>query len=152
MADTTYVIDKSKCLRTLTSALSAENVAPKSHASTTDEYGKASAAEYGHVQLTNESAFVGGGWSDSSTYRGKAVSGDDGADFDARIKANVQAIAAAATRCEIPVGAVMISAHHATAASFAQAMGYGTWELLKHDVITKDGGGSVNAFYFQRTD
>lgn len=152
MAGTTYVIDKSKCLRTLTNALNSEDVAPKSHASTTDEYGKASAAEYGHVQLTNESSFVGGGWSDSSAYRGKAVSGDDGADFDARIKANAQAIAAVATSCEVPVGAVMISAYHATAESFAQAMGYGTWELLKHDVITKDSGGSENLFYFRRTD
>lgn len=152
MAGTTYVIDKSKCLRTLTRALESEDVAAKSHASTTDEYGKASAAKYGHVQLTNESALVGGGWSDSSAYRGKAVSGEDGADFDARIKANAQAITAAARRCEIPVGAVIISAYHATAASFAQAMGYGTWELLKHDVITKDSGGSVDAFYFQRTD
>ena len=152
MAGTTYVIDKSKCLRTLTNALNSEDVAPKSHASTTDEYGKASAAEYGHVQLTNESSFVGGGWSDSSAYRGKAVSGDDGADFDARIKANAQAIAAVATSREVPVGAVMISAYHATAESFAQAMGYGTWELLKHDVITKDSGGSANLFYFQRAD
>lgn len=152
MAGTTYVIDKSKCLRTLTQALESENVAVKSHTSTTDEYGKASAAEYGHVQLTNESSFVGSGWSDSSAYRGKAVSGDDGADFDARIKANAQAIAAVATSRELPVGAVMISAAHATAESFAQAMGYGTWELLKHDVITKDSGGSANLFYFQRTD
>ena len=65
MAGTTYVIDKSKCLRTLTRALESEDVAAKSHASTTDEYGKASAAKYGPVQLTNESALVGGGWSDS---------------------------------------------------------------------------------------
>lgn len=41
MAGTTYVIDKSKCLRTLTQALKSEDVAVKSHASTTDEYGKA---------------------------------------------------------------------------------------------------------------
>lgn len=152
MAGTTYVIDNSKCLRTLTKALENENVAVKSHTSTTDEYGKASATEYGHVQLTYESALGGGGWSDSSAYRGRAVSGDDGADFDARIKANAQAIVDVATSREIPVGTVMISASHATAESFAQAMGYGTWELLKHDVITTDGGGSVDAFYFRRTD
>lgn len=151
MAGTTYVIDNSKCLRTLTNALLNENVAPTSHVSETSEYGAASITEYGHVMLTNESAFVGNAWADPSTYSGKAVSGADGAAFDVRIKANAQAIANLQDAYKIPVGAVMISAAHATASAFAAAIGYGTWSKIG-DATVGESGSIVQIFYYQRTD
>lgn len=151
MAGTTYVIDNSKCLKTLTKALESENVAVKSHASTTDEYGKASATEYGHVRLTNESSFGGNAWADSSTYSGKAVSGDDGAVFDQRIKANAQNVATLQDAYKVPIGAVMISDTHATVEAWTSAIGYGTWELAG-DAVIGSSGNTRQIFYFRRTD
>lgn len=151
MAGTTYVIDNSKCLRTLTNALKNEDVAPESHASETNEYGAASVTEYGHVQLTNESSFVGSAWSDPSTYSGRAISGDDGADFDQRIKDNAQSIVALQNAYKVPIGTIMISDTHATAAAWATAIGYGTWELAGDGTIELNGS-TRRIFYFRRTD
>ena len=151
MAIKVFVVDDAKCLHELADALLNEDVSPKSHVSETSEYGAASITEYGHVMLTNESAFVGNAWADPSTYSGKAVSGADGAAFDVRIKANAQAIANLQDAYKIPVGAVMISAAHATASAFATAIGYGTWSKIG-DATVGESGSIVQIFYYQRTD
>lgn len=125
----------------LTAALA--NYAPKSHASSSAEYGAGTANVYGHVKLTDEEA-SGTNW-EVGTYAGKAVSGEDA-------KAIVDRVAALENNpLELPIDTVVISTTAATAAVMAERMGYGTWELLKHDTFTKDGGGTVDAFYYQRT-
>ena len=125
--------------------------APTNHASASDQYGKGTTSVYGHLMLTSESGTVGGHWDDSSTYNGKAVSGTDGADFDARIKQNASNIAEIQAVYKIPVGAIMISDTLATAAAWTSAVGYGEWELAGTGQITAEGSPHT-VYYFKRTD
>lgn len=142
-----YVLDDLKQLHKLAQALQAENVPPKNHASATDQYGKGTTTSYGHLMITAESGIVGGHWADSSTYKGKAVSGTDGADFNSRITQNTSDISDIQSKYQCPVGGVMISDTAATAAAWASVIGYGTWELLGDGLVS---GHSI--YYFRRSE
>lgn len=142
-----YVLDDLKQLHELAQALQAENVPPKSHASTTDQYGKGTTTAYGHLMITAESGAVGGHWADSSTYIGKAVSGTDGKDFDTRITQNTSDISDILGKYQCPVGGVMMSDTDTTTAAWAASIGYGTWELLGDSSV---GGHSI--YYFRRSE
>lgn len=148
MAIKVFVVDDAKCLHDLLDVLGEQTVvAPTNHASTNDQYGKGTTTSYGHLMITAESGTVGGHWNDSSTYTGKAVSGADGKDFDTRIKQNANDIADIQGKYQCPVGGVMMSDTDATAAAWASAIGYGTWELV--------GDGSVSGhsiYYFRRSE
>ncbi len=116
------------------------NYAPKSHASRTAEHGAGTANEYGHVRLTNEEE-SGYNWTVPLFYEGKAVSGEDA-------KAIVDKVAV----LKLPVDTVVVSTTAATEAIMEERMGYGTWKFLKHDTITGTVEGTIDAFYFQRTE
>lgn len=145
MAVTVYVVDDAKCLHDLAAILEAET-APVNHASSTNEYGEGTFSNYGHVRKTAESA-AQLPWDIASRYTGKVVSAEDGKDFYTRIKQNAAAIVA----MQVPVHTVVLSTSVASASVMADEMGYGTWTLLLHDVITTEGGGSKDLFYWERT-
>lgn len=148
MAIKVFVVDDAKCLHDLLDVLGEQTVvAPTNHASTSDAYGKGTTTAYGHLMITSESGVLGGHWADSSKYTGKAVSGTDGADFNARINQNTVDISDIQGKYQCPVGGVMISDTDATAAAWTTSIGYGTWEAL--------GSGSISGhsiYYYRRSE
>lgn len=128
--------------------------AVKNHASSSDEYGKGTTTQYGHLMLTNE-----GQGSDAwdSPPIGKAVSGTDGYLLSQRIKSNAESIETLQTDVdnikaivELPVGTIVISDAQSPS-QMAQRMGYGTWLDIKNETITS-GDTIYYANYFYKTE
>ena len=130
----------------------------KNHASASNEYGAGSVSQFGHLKITNESSTAGHRWEDSTYYSNRAVSGQDGKDFDTRIKQNASNIQTAAGNIQslqeavkVPVGSTIISEAPSETALPSYGYNYGTWVQVKTDSATV-GGETYYMFYYYRTE